>query len=68
MRNKIFIGIFTLLAQIAFGTDAPAQVSPTRLLMKADSSRMAYNFQDAVKYCEAAVDALDSTSSAKAEE
>ena len=44
MRNKIFIGIFTLLAQIAFGTDAPAQVSPTRLLMKADSSRMAYNF------------------------
>lgn len=68
MRNKIFIGIFTLLAQIAFGTDAPTQVSPTRLLMKADSSRMAYNFQDAVKYCEAAVDALDSTSSAKAEE
>lgn len=68
MRNKIFIGIFTLLAQIAFGTDAPAQVSPTRLLMKADSSRMAYNFQDAVKYCEAAVDALDSTPSAKAEE
>lgn len=68
MRNKIFIGIFTLLAQIAFGTDAPAQVSPTRLLMKADSSKMAYNFQDAVKYCEAAVDALDSTSSAKAEE
>ncbi len=68
MRNKIFIGIFTLLAQIAFGTDAPAQVSPTRLLMKADSSRMAYNFQEAVKYCEAAVDALDSTSSAKAEE
>lgn len=68
MRNKIFIGIFTLLAQIAFGTDAPAQVSPSRLLMKADSSRMAYNFQEAVKYCEAAVDALDSTSSAKAEE
>lgn len=68
MRNKIFIGIFTLLAQIAFGTDTPAQVSPTRLLMKADSSRMAYNFQEAVKYCEAAVDALDSTSSAKAEE
>lgn len=68
MRNKIFIGIFTLLAQIAFGTDAPAQVSPTRLLMKADSSIMAYNFQEAVKYCEAAVDALDSTSSAKAEE
>ena len=68
MRNKIFIGIFTLLAQIAFGTDAPAQVSPTHLLMKADSSRMAYNFQEAVKYCEAAVDALGSTSSAKAEE
>ncbi len=68
MRNKIFIGIFTLLAQIAFGTDASAQVSPTRLLMKADSSRMAYNFQAAVTYCEAAVDALDSTSSAKAEE
>ena len=68
MRNKIFIGIFTLLAQIAFGTGASAQVSPTRLLMKADSSRMAYNFPEAVKYCEAAVDALDSTSSAKAEE
>lgn len=68
MRNKIFIGIFTLLAQIAFSAEASAQVSPTRLLMKADSSRMAYNFQEAVKYCEAAVDALDSTSSAKAEE
>ncbi len=68
MRNKIFIGIFILLTQIAFGTGASAQVSPTRLLMKADSSRMAYNFPEAVKYCEAAVDALDSTSSAKAEE
>ncbi len=68
MRNKIFIGIFILLAQIAFGTGASAQVSPTRLLMKADSSRMAYNFPEAVKFCEAAVEALDSTSSAKAEE
>ncbi len=68
MRNKIFIGIFTLLAQITFGTGVSAQVSPTRLLMKADSSRMAYNFPEAVKYCEAAIDVLDSTASAKAEE
>lgn len=68
MRNKIFIGIFTLLAQVAFGSGAYAQVSPTRLLMKADSSRMAYNFPEAVIYCEAAVEALDSTASAKAEE
>ena len=67
MRDKIFIGIFTLLTQIAFGTGASAQVSPARFLMKADSSRMAYDFPEAVKYCEAAIEALDSTASAKAE-
>ena len=68
MRNKIFIGIFTLLAQTAFVTGASAQVSPTRLMMKADSSRLAYNFAEAVKFSESAVEALDSTASAKAEE
>ena len=68
MRNKIFIGIFTLLAQIAFSAEASAQVSPTRLMIKADSCRMAYNFAEAVQYCESAVEALDSTASARAEE
>ena len=68
MRNKIFIGIFTLLAQMAFATGASAQVSPTRLMIKADSSRLAYNFAEAVKFSESAVEALDSTASAKAEE
>ena len=68
MRNKIFIGIFTLLAQTAFVTGVSAQVSPTRLMMKADSSRLAYNFAEAVKFSESAVEALDSTASAKAEE
>lgn len=68
MRNKLFIGIFTLLAQIAFTAEAPAQVSPTRLMIKADSCRMAYNFAEAVQYSESAVEALDSTASARAEE
>ena len=68
MRNKIFIGIFVLLLQTAAGAEAIAQVSPTKLLIKADSCRMAYDFAEAVKYCENAVAALDSTESAKAEE
>jgi len=68
MRNKLFIGIFTLLAQIAFTAEASAQVSPTRLMIKADSCRMAYNFAEAVQYSESAVEALDSTASAMAEE
>ena len=68
MRNKIFIGIFILLAQPALSVEASAQVSPTKLMMKADSCRLAYNFAEAVKYGEDAVAALDSTSSAKAEE
>lgn len=68
MRNKIFIGILTLLAQIAFTAEASAQVSPTRLMIKADSCRMAYNFAEAVQYSESAVEALDSTASARAEE
>ena len=68
MRNKIFIGIFTLLAQMILSGEAFAQASPTRLMIKADSCRMAYNFAEAVKYSEAAVEALDSTSSAKAED
>ena len=68
MKNKIFIGIFTLLAQMILSGEAFAQASPTRLMIKADSCRMAYNFAEAVKYSEAAVEALDSTSSAKAED
>ena len=68
MGNRIFIGIFILLAQSALTTEAFAQVSPTRLMVKSDSCRMAYNFADAVKYSEAAVEALDSTASEKAEE
>lgn len=68
MMNKLFIGIFTLLAQIAFTAEASAQVSPTRLMIKADSCRMAYNFAEAVQYSESAVEALDSTASARAEE
>lgn len=68
MRNKIFIGIFILAACQAFSVEASAQVSPTRLMMKADSCRRAYSFAEAVKYGEDAVAALDSTSSAKAEE
>lgn len=68
MRNKIFIGIFTLLAQFAFGAEASAQVSPTKLLIKADSCRLAYDFSDAVRYCDEALEVLDSTASAKAEE
>lgn len=68
MRNKIFIGIFTLLAQIAFSAEASAQVSPTKLMIKADSCRLAYNFAEAVRYGEEALAALDSTSSSKAEE
>lgn len=68
MRNKIFIGIFTLLAQIAFTAEASAQVSPTRLMIKADSCRMAYSFAEAVQYSESAVEALDSTASARAED
>ncbi len=68
MRNKIFIGIFTLLAQTAFSAGASAQVSPTRLLIKADSCRMAYSFAEAVKYCENALEVLDSTASSGAEE
>ena len=68
MRNKIFIGIFILTAFQALGVEASAQVSPTRLMMKADSCRRAYSFAEAVKYGEDAVAALDSTSSAKAEE
>lgn len=68
MRNNLFIGIFTLLAQIAFTAEASAQVSPTRLMIKADSCRMAYNFAEAIQYSESAVEALDSTASARAEE
>lgn len=68
MRNKLFIGIFTLLAQIAFTAEASAQVSATRLMIKADSCRMAYSFAEAVQYSESAVEALDSTASARAEE
>ena len=68
MRNKIFIGIFTLLTLSALSVETSAQVSPTQLMIKADSCRMAYNFAEAVKYGEDAVAALDSTSSAKAEE
>lgn len=68
MRNKIFIGILTLLAQITSNGEAHAQVSPTRLMIKADSCRMAYNFAEAVQYSESAVEALDSTASARAEE
>lgn len=60
--------MFTLLAQIAFTAEASAQVSPTRLMIKADSCRMAYNFAEAVQYSESAVEALDSTASARAEE
>lgn len=68
MRNKIFIGILTLLAQITFNGEAHAQVSPTRLMIKADSCRLAYSFEEAVKYSEGAIELLDSTASAKAEE
>ena len=68
MRNKIIIGIFTLLAQTAFIPEVSAQVSPERLLSKADSCRMAYNFAEAVKLCESAAQALDSTDAPKAEE
>ena len=68
MRNKIFIGILTLLAQITSNGEAHAQVSPTRLMIKADSCRLAYSFEEAVKYSEGAIEILDSTASAKAEE
>ncbi len=68
MRNKIFIGIFALLAQTAFIPGVSAQVSPERLLSKADSCRMAYNFAEAVKLCESAAQAMDSTDAPKAEE
>ena len=68
MGNRIFIGIFILLAQTALTSEAFAQVSPTKLMVKSDSCRMAYNFAEAVKYSEAAVEALDSTASGKAEE
>ena len=68
MKDKIFIGIFTLLAQMILSSEAFAQASPTRLMIQADSCRMAYNFAEAVKYSEAAVEALDSTASAKAED
>lgn len=68
MRNRIFIGIFLLTAISAPFAETAAQVSPTKLLIKADSCRLAYNFADAVKYGEEAVAALDSTASAKAQE
>ena len=68
MRNKIFVGIFALLTQITFASEASAQVSPTRLMNKADSCRMAYNFAEAVRFCESAIEALDSSASQKAEE
>lgn len=68
MRNKIFIGLFILLAQLALSSEAIAQVSPTLLMVKSDSCRMAYNFAEAIKYSEAAIEVLDSTASEKAEE
>lgn len=68
MKDKIFIGIFALIVQIASLPEASAQVSPTKLMIKADSCRLAYNFAEAVQYGEGAVEALDSTASAKAED
>lgn len=68
MRNKIFIGLFVLLTQIAFAPEASAQVSAAGLLDKADSCRTAYNFAEAVKLCERALAALDSTASQKEED
>ncbi len=68
MGNKILIGIFTLLAQVTFPAGVSAQVSPTDLLAKADSCRMAYSFKEAVKYYESAVEMLDSTAASKVEE
>lgn len=68
MRNKILISIFILTAYSALSVEASAQVSPTKLMIKADSCRMAYNFAEAVRFGEEAVAALDSTSSGKAEE
>lgn len=68
MRNEILISIFILTAYSALSIEASAQVSPTKLMIKADSCRMAYNFAEAVRFGEEAVAALDSTSSSKAEE
>ncbi len=68
MRNKIFISIFIALAPLAASAPAAAQTSPARLLAKADSCRLAYDFPQAVKFCEAAKEALDSADAAKVED
>lgn len=45
-----------------------AQESTFRLLAKADSARLAYDFPAAVGFCQRAMDAMDSSSRSKAEE
>lgn len=68
MRNRIFIGISILTALLVSGSRATAQVSPTRLMMRADSARMAYDFKASADFCQRAIDALDSTAAGRAEE
>lgn len=67
MRKIIFVSVAALVSASVFCFSAKAQGSAWRLLAKADSARMAYDFPAAVALCEKAA-ALDSTVSAKAEE
>lgn len=82
MKPDIFKITFALLAILAPACPAGAQdmdttkkaappavrYSPARLLMKADSARLAYDFPAAVRFCQEALDATDSTRRTRAEE
>ena len=67
MKNKAFHIIPTLLATLFFVQVSPAQTSVDRLLARADSARLNYDFPAASELCQKAVE-QDSTVAPKAED
>ena len=71
MKTRPFLTFIFVLAALLPGSAARAQevrLSPQRLLFRADSLRKEYDFQGAVDCCRKAIEGLDSTRTAKAEE
>ena len=67
MKKKVFYILTILLAASASTLDAGAQTSADKLLHKADSARLQYDYPSAAKLCQEAVE-TDSTARPKAED
>jgi WD40-like Beta Propeller Repeat. len=68
MNRRFFKAIFIAIAMVSATAGLQAQSSQRRLLAKADSAMLSYDFPAAVAYCQKALEVSDSLSAAKVEE